>query len=186
VIQNAVSNIIHGFNDFAADPLGGIGRAFINLGSVIQEAHDRIWSGDPFVAGQTVGDIGITTAAIASIVLHPGAAAADATRTTTDFLSGVTVESRGVVIGTGTRDLRQILSDIATGRAPIRDTFMNEGQRLPVKPSGYYHEYAMTTPGFSGTGPERIVKGQNGELYYTPDHYKTFIPINGYPLGPGQ
>jgi filamentous hemagglutinin len=30
----------------------------------------------------------------------------------------------------------------------------------------------------SGAGPQRIVSGQGGELYYTPDHYKTFIPLN--------
>ncbi|NWE46962.1 hypothetical protein HX857_14370 [Pseudomonas gingeri] len=26
-------------------------------------------------------------------------------------------------------------------------------------------------------GPQRIVVGKGGEMYYTPDHYKTFVPI---------
>lgn len=25
--------------------------------------------------------------------------------------------------------------------------------------------------------PQRIIKGQGGEIYYSPDHYKTFIKI---------
>ncbi|WP_404995342.1 ribonuclease domain-containing protein [Cupriavidus pauculus] len=29
----------------------------------------------------------------------------------------------------------------------------------------------------SGVGPQRIVTGRNGEVYYTPDHYKTFVPV---------
>jgi filamentous hemagglutinin len=35
----------------------------------------------------------------------------------------------------------------------------------------------VPTPGVSGPGPQRIVTGKNGEMYYTPDHYDTFIPI---------
>jgi hypothetical protein len=33
----------------------------------------------------------------------------------------------------------------------------------------------------SGTirpGPQRIITGQGGEFFYTPDHYQTFIPLN--------
>ncbi|MBB1225857.1 hypothetical protein EPG66_00010 [Pantoea pleuroti] len=29
----------------------------------------------------------------------------------------------------------------------------------------------------SGPGPLRIIVGQNGEAYYTNDHYKTFIKV---------
>jgi hypothetical protein len=44
---------------------------------------------------------------------------------------------------------------------------------------GYYQEYVHPTPGMNRVGPQRIVLGNNGqEIYYTPDHYDTFIPIN--------
>ncbi|XHC14073.1 hypothetical protein ABWH98_26005 [Labrenzia sp. ac12] len=29
-----------------------------------------------------------------------------------------------------------------------------------------------------GQGPQRVIQGQGGGLYYTPDHYGTFIPLN--------
>ncbi len=53
-------------------------------------------------------------------------------------------------------------------------TFQNRERRLPRKPAGYYKEYVHPTPGLSGPGPQRIVVGEQGETYYTPDHYETF------------
>ncbi len=35
----------------------------------------------------------------------------------------------------------------------------------------------VPTPGVNGVGPQQIVTGRNGEVYYTPDHYKTFAPV---------
>ncbi|HAB24038.1 MAG TPA: hypothetical protein DCE30_04555 [Pantoea sp.] len=32
-------------------------------------------------------------------------------------------------------------------------------------------------PIISDPGPQRVIVGQNGEAYYTNDHYKTFIKI---------
>ncbi|MCC4598359.1 hypothetical protein LL969_22380 [Xanthomonas campestris pv. phormiicola] len=55
---------------------------------------------------------------------------------------------------------------------------MNRDGDLPAKPLGCYTEYVHPTPGVSGPGPQRIVVGKGGEMYYTPYHYKTFIPIN--------
>lgn len=68
---------------------------------------------------------------------------------------------------------------------------------LPGKPSGYYLEYTLIVPGRpSGSkpepvviggqtymtgpvqsirGPERLMIGGGREVYYTPDHYTTFI-----------
>ena len=57
---------------------------------------------------------------------------------------------------------------------PLRGTDM---RLLPEKPDGYYKEYVHPTPGLRGPGPQRIVIGRNGEIYYTPDHYQTFIKI---------
>lgn len=52
--------------------------------------------------------------------------------------------------------------------------FSNYEGLLPKKPSGYYHEYTVITPGSSDRGARRIVAGQNGEYYYTSDHYRSF------------
>ena len=38
-----------------------------------------------------------------------------------------------------------------------------------------YIEYVVPTPGRLGPGPQRIVVGSDGNWYYTPDHYNTFI-----------
>jgi guanyl-specific ribonuclease Sa len=53
-------------------------------------------------------------------------------------------------------------------------TFANRERRLPRKPAGYYKEYVHPTPGLDGPGPQRIVVGEQGETYYTPDHYESF------------
>ncbi|MFJ9692387.1 ribonuclease domain-containing protein [Kitasatospora sp. NPDC101183] len=57
--------------------------------------------------------------------------------------------------------------------------FQNKGNVLPVKSSGYYHEYTVVTPGAPTRGARRIITGQRyHEDYYTSDHYATFRTIN--------
>jgi ribonuclease T1 len=53
-------------------------------------------------------------------------------------------------------------------------TFGNFERILPRKASGYYTEYTVPTPGESDRGARRIVAGQAGDKYYTPDHYQSF------------
>lgn len=70
---------------------------------------------------------------------------------------------------------------------------------LPQRPTGYYLEYTLKVPGrqtgdgpvpvdiggkiymtgkmLSARGPERIIVGGHERVYYTPDHYKTFIEL---------
>ena len=55
--------------------------------------------------------------------------------------------------------------------------FQNREGLLPQQPRGYYREYTVKTPGESDRGVRRIVAGQNGELYYTGDHYDSFVQI---------
>lgn len=57
-------------------------------------------------------------------------------------------------------------------------TFGNRERRLPIKEPGYYREYTVPTPGAKNRGARRIVKGKNGETWYTQDHYKTFIRLD--------
>lgn len=54
-------------------------------------------------------------------------------------------------------------------------TFQNRERRLPAEPSGYYREYTVTTPGAADRGARRIILGRAGELYYTSDHYQSFL-----------
>ena len=115
-------------------------------------------------------------------------------------LSGVAAESgsqfpRFVASGEGIIDtespaLRQQIGDVVdsmrtTGSPPpgVRQgglrgkpgVYGNKGGELPTRPEGYYHE----TDVWPGTGPrdtERIVVGNGGEAWYSPDHYGTFRP----------
>ena len=49
---------------------------------------------------------------------------------------------------------------------------------LPEKGAGYYKEWDINPKNQGiGRGTERMVTGQGGEAWYTPDHYKTFIKI---------
>ncbi|MDQ4492324.1 ribonuclease domain-containing protein [Sinomonas sp. ASV486] len=52
--------------------------------------------------------------------------------------------------------------------------YSNFEKVLPLKSSGYYHEYTVVTPGSSDRGARRIVAGQQSEKYYTDDHYASF------------
>jgi ribonuclease T1 len=55
--------------------------------------------------------------------------------------------------------------------------FSNFERLLPRKPSGYYKEFTVRTPGESDRGARRIVLGESGDKYYTPDHYESFFHI---------
>jgi ribonuclease T1 len=63
--------------------------------------------------------------------------------------------------------------------------FRNREKRLPIKPSGYYREYTVRTPGSRDRGGRRIVAGvgegndsaTSGEYYYTDNHYESFRRI---------
>ena len=56
--------------------------------------------------------------------------------------------------------------------------FSNREGRLPPRGPGYYREYTVETAGSPDRGARRIVSGRAGEIYYTRDHYQTFIRLN--------
>lgn len=56
--------------------------------------------------------------------------------------------------------------------------FGNREGLLPEEPPGYYHEYTVATPGSSGRGARRLVTGTEDELYYTGDHYESFVVVD--------
>jgi ribonuclease T1 len=57
--------------------------------------------------------------------------------------------------------------------------FSNREGRLPSKPRGYYREFTVPTSGEGDRGARRIIRGGQGETYYTRDHYATFTRIDG-------
>jgi ribonuclease T1 len=57
-------------------------------------------------------------------------------------------------------------------------TFQNREKRLPQKDSGYYKEYTVPTPGSPDRGARRLVTGKEKEVFYTGDHYSTFVVVD--------
>jgi ribonuclease T1 len=55
--------------------------------------------------------------------------------------------------------------------------FQNREGILPRKRSGYYHEYTVETPGSPDRGARRIITGAQSEIYYTADHYDSFVRV---------
>lgn len=56
-------------------------------------------------------------------------------------------------------------------------TFENREEILPDRSRGYYREYTVPTPGSADRGARRIVAGEDGSLYWTGDHYRSFSLI---------
>ena len=56
-------------------------------------------------------------------------------------------------------------------------TFGNFEGYLPDESRGYYAEFTVETPGSEDRGARRIVAGDEGELYWTEDHYDSFEAI---------
>jgi guanyl-specific ribonuclease Sa len=95
--------------------------------------------------------------------------------------TGAQLSTRFVSTSKGLTDLQPTLSRIASGgKFPHRNDgsiFNNIEGLLPKQNIGFYREFVHPTPGITGPGVMRIVTGQNGGMWFTPDHYKTFIPI---------
>lgn len=56
-------------------------------------------------------------------------------------------------------------------------TFQNREGILPDRSRGHYQEFTVITPGSDDRGARRIVAGDDGERYYTADHYDSFSEI---------
>jgi ribonuclease T1 len=74
-----------------------------------------------------------------------------------------------------------VLDRIADGAShPYRQdgsTFFNREGLLPFEGDNYYREYTVETPGSSDRGARRIVTGVRGEVFYTDDHYGSFVEV---------
>lgn len=56
--------------------------------------------------------------------------------------------------------------------------FGNFEGHLPRRARGYYREYTVVTPGLDHRGARRLVVGEDGDVWYTDDHYETFQPVD--------
>ncbi|WP_406635578.1 ribonuclease domain-containing protein [Amycolatopsis sp. WGS_07] len=56
--------------------------------------------------------------------------------------------------------------------------FQNREKVLPAQKNGYYHEYTVKTPGSPDRGARRLITGAGKELYYTADHYASFVVVD--------
>jgi ribonuclease T1 len=56
--------------------------------------------------------------------------------------------------------------------------FGNREGRLPPRQSGFYREYTVPTPGEHDRGSCRLVTGGATELYYTGNHYVSFVAVD--------
>jgi guanyl-specific ribonuclease Sa len=88
----------------------------------------------------------------------------------------------GEVVHRGRVDLAETIDRIQRGeKLPQFQhdgiAFGNREGRLPKKPAGYYREWVHPTPDLSGPGPQRIVTGAEGEFWYSPDHYRSFVSL---------
>jgi filamentous hemagglutinin len=106
----------------------------------------------------------------------------------TDILTNVKVEDvKTGKIYIGSVDVRATLERIERGESyPHRNDgaeFKNKPNKktgkidLPEKPEGYYKEYVVPSEQMDHSGPQRIIIGRDGEAYYTPNHYDSFIKI---------
>lgn len=87
----------------------------------------------------------------------------------------------GRIAYSGDVDLAPAMRRIEAGeRDPHRNdggVFGNREGLLPARPQGYYREYVVRTPGMSHAGPQRLVLGDAGEIYFTADHYASFVRV---------
>ncbi|HRP69364.1 MAG TPA: ribonuclease domain-containing protein, partial [Turneriella sp.] len=127
---------------------------------------------------------GVTVAVVAVIVLavkfkNWGAARAAAGQTGMNVARAL-AGSNGTSSQALTQRIQQTLQNIKSGNLPFAKDgtiFLNREGLLPSRAAGYYREFTVQNPALKTRGMERIVTGQQGEVYFTPNHYKNFIRI---------
>lgn len=79
------------------------------------------------------------------------------------------------------REIALTIADIEDGtpdrfRAD-REIYENHGSRLPDHPRGFWRAFTVITPSERDRGPRRLVVGRDGQVWFTRDHYKTFVRL---------
>ncbi len=85
--------------------------------------------------------------------------------------------------------IRRVVASLdATGRPPdgvaqggrrggSRGTFQNAEGRLPRRAPGYYVESDVWPRGPTGRGALRLIVGRQGEVFFSSDHYRSFVRL---------
>ena len=73
------------------------------------------------------------------------------------------------------------LEYVMPGKCLGGDRFGNREGQLPKAKGRTWRECDINTLGKRSRGPERLVYSNDGLIYYTPDHYETFILVYGKP-----
>jgi hypothetical protein len=96
-----------------------------------------------------------------------------------NVLPNVRVIHFGRLIYQGRMDVNSTIDRIRSGRKLNHNNdgsfFSNFQRRLPVSTdSQYYREFVHQMINFPFPGPQRVVIGKRGEVFYTGDHYSSF------------
>jgi hypothetical protein len=101
-------------------------------------------------------------------------------------LAHVSVVNFGTTVYTGPLNVSNTINRIRADNGPITTddgiVFTNSSHQLP--PGGTYYEFNVAPRGgtdhtftFASPGPMRLVLNTSGSLYFTGDHYSTFVPV---------
>ncbi|MBB1252089.1 ribonuclease domain-containing protein [Streptomyces alkaliterrae] len=96
---------------------------------------------------------------------------------TPEWAEGMPLLTPGELPAEARETLRLIEADGPFPYAKDGSVFGNYERRLPLQARGYYREYTVPTPGARNRGARRIVTGDEGERYYTSDHYESFKAV---------
>jgi filamentous hemagglutinin len=138
---------------------------------------------------------GLALAVLASAVLAlaaaPGADKADKTfgkphidavTTPAKALENAKVINFGKVIYQGKVDVNTTLERVRAGKKLDHRNdgaiFRNREKALPAqRDRDYYREFVHQVKGLPFPGPQRVIVGKKGEVYYTGDHYSSFTRV---------
>lgn len=88
------------------------------------------------------------------------------------------VKELGRVVYEGRVDLGPTWERVQRGDKLRGDgVFTDFAHKLPKRPKGYWREFVHPTEGVRGAGPQRVIVGRGGEIFYTPDARKSFIQL---------
>jgi ribonuclease T1 len=90
-------------------------------------------------------------------------------------------EGAGSIDAGEAEEIEETFDDVEDGPPYDYDedggVFRNDEMLLPDHPRGYYREFTVETSGEDDRGERRLVIGSAGEVFYTEDHYGSFVPI---------
>lgn len=169
IASSSATEVVYGCQAVGRTALSNLARTFNRPAKLASEIEKR------YVVTETV------TTGVGQGARITSNSIQEKVKTTADFIwSEIRLgENRALK---GWVDLRTTLNRIKNGEIYSHrndgTVFKNREGLLPKHSEGYYREFVQPTPSIQHAGPQRIITGEKGELFYTPDHYKTFIPLN--------